>query len=136
LAVADGAATGKEGDRKGTTRSERHFFWVVQSGDKKHGSDRVIVTERDLLGLEVTSGPATKRRADVGGDGEITYVAKWVDDNLFPLESQIRPRSKDAKAAGTGSYLQTYLRREQRGGRGTGGWRLRCFRWTVEALKK
>ena len=104
LAMSGCATSGEEGDYKGTTLSELHSFYVVQSEDEMHGIDRLIVNELDLLGLEATSGPVTKRPANV--DGEITYVAKWVDNDLFKLEIEIRPLSKGAKAVRAGSYLQ------------------------------
>ncbi len=102
--LAGCATTEETRDYKGTALSELHSFYVVQSADDARGIDRLIVREIDLLGLEATSGPAAARPADV--DGEITYVAKWVDDNLFKLELEIRPLSKGAEAVRAGSYLQ------------------------------
>lgn len=104
LALSSCATPGEGREYKGTALSELHSFYVVQPEDETHGIDRVIVNELDLLGLEATSGPAAKRPADV--DGEVTYVAKWVDNNLFKLEIEIRPLSKGANAVRAGSYLQ------------------------------
>lgn len=110
FAVAGCATTEETRDYDGSALSELHSFYVVRAEDEAHGIDGVIVNELDLLGLVATSGPASARPADV--EGEITYVARWVDNDLFKLEIEIRPTSKGAKVVRAGSYLQ----RKQPGG--------------------
>jgi len=90
--------------------SAMRSFYVVRSADETRGIDAVIVRELDLLGLQATSGAAEARPAGV--DGEVRYVARWVDGNLFKLQIGIRP----AAAAGQAVHAESYLQRKQASG--------------------
>lgn len=79
-------------------------FYAVHSPDDAHGIDQLIAHQLDLLGLAATSGPAAAQPAGV--DGEVTYLATWVDNNLFKLEIEIRPAGRGFKGVRAGSYLQ------------------------------
>jgi hypothetical protein len=89
--------------------SAMRSFYVVRSADETRGIDAVIVRELDLLGLQATSGAAEARPAGV--DGEVRYVARWVDGNLFKLQIEIRPA-----AAGQAVHAESYLQRKQASG--------------------
>lgn len=85
-------------------------FYVVRAPDDTRGIDGVIVRELDLLGLTATSGPAEARPAGV--EGEVRYVARWVDGNLFKLQLGIQSVASPSQAVQAESYLQ----RKQAGG--------------------
>ncbi len=111
LAMAISAAPGMAGcatteDKPATSAelSELRTFYAVRAADEGHGIDRMIVNELDLIGLAATSGPAEARPAGV--DGQITYTARWVDNDLFKLEIEVLPIGSGAKAVRAGSYLQ------------------------------
>lgn len=84
--------------------SAMRSFYVVRAADETRGIDGVIVRELDLLGLQATSGAAEARPAGV--DGEVRYVARWVDGNLFKLQIEIRPVATPGQAVHAESYLQ------------------------------
>ena len=109
-ALLAGCASVPSEREAGAALSELHSFYVVRPADETHGVDRLIVNELDLLGLAATSGPGAARPAGV--EGEITYLAKWVENDLFKLEIEIRPVAAGGKAVRAGSYLQ----RKQPGG--------------------
>ncbi len=91
-------------DREAADLSQFRTFYVVRSADDTRGIDRVILHQLDLLGLKATSGVASARPSDV--DGEVTYLATWVDNSLFKLEIEIRPAAGGLKGTRAGSYLQ------------------------------